>query len=368
MTAGTLAGLRVLDAASLFAAPLLSALLADHGADVVLLEPPEGDSYRTTPFWPLTARGKRSVVLDSEDRATLHRLVAAADVVVVNEPAARLARRGLDPATLLAVNPDLVVAHVSGFGADGPYADRPGNGTLAEAFAGLTHMTGDADGPPVLPSVPLGDAVMALTGAFGVVSACYDLVANSARGRVVDVNPVDAMLHIVGPTVTAVSDGVPPPGRLGSRLAGSSLRMVFSTADGAWVATSISTPRQRRDLAALVGAPDDAELEHAVRAWFEGHDRDEAIGKMVAAMLPVAPVNTARDVAADPHIWARGALRALHTHDGRTVTVPAPAPRTAGAERPASVEVLAATGEHTAEVLAEWTTRPAPPLARDDSG
>jgi formyl-CoA transferase len=140
MTAGALAGLRVLDAAS-----LLASLLADHGADVVKVEPPGGDGYRATPFWPLVARGKRSVVLDLGDpagRAALRGLVAIADVVVVNEPAERLTRRGLDPASLLAVNPGLVVAHVSGYGADGPYGARPGNGTLSEAFAGLTHMTG----------------------------------------------------------------------------------------------------------------------------------------------------------------------------------------------------------------------------------
>lgn len=142
------------------------------------VEPPDGDGYRATPLWPLVARGKRSVVLDLAEpagRAALRGLVAVADVVVVNEPAERLARRGLDPASLLAANPDLVVAHVSGYGADGPYATRPGNGTIGEAFVGLTHMTGAADGPPVLPSVPLGDAVMAFAGAFGVLAACLDV-------------------------------------------------------------------------------------------------------------------------------------------------------------------------------------------------
>lgn len=218
--AGPLAGLRVIDAASLYAAPLLASMLADQGADVVKLEPPGGDPYRSTVFWPLTARGKRSVVLDlatDAGRQSLHGLVRAADVVVVNEPAARLARRGLDPDTLLTVNPSLVIAHVSGYGADGPLATRTGNGTLGEAFAGLTHMTGTADGPPVLPSVPLGDAVMAFAGAFGVLVAWHAVRTSGGPGRVVDVNPVDAMLHVVGPTLVEATAGAaagatPPDG------------------------------------------------------------------------------------------------------------------------------------------------------------
>jgi len=378
MTAGALAGLRVLDAASLYAAPLLASLLADHGADVVKVEPPGGDGYRATPFWPLVARGKRSVVLDLGDpagRAALRGLVATADVVVVNEPAERLARRGLDPASLLAVNPGLVVAHVSGYGADGPYAARPGNGTLSEAFAGLTHMTGAADGPPVLPSVPLGDAVMAFAGAFGVLAACLDVRAGGGRGRVVDVNPVEPMLHVVGPTLTAAAADradppgpaatVPhPPGRLGSRMDGAALRNVFATADGHWVAISVSTARQLSSLAVLVGAPTDAagpELEEAVRGWLADRCRADVIERLTLARLPVAPVNTAHDVVADPHVLHRRALRRLRTTDGRIVLVPAATPRAdedarAAADATTEPEVLPTVGQHTAQVLAEWIT------------
>jgi formyl-CoA transferase len=380
MTAGALAGLRVLDLASLYAAPLIASLLADHGADVVKVEPPGGDGYRATPLWPLVARGKRSVVLDLTDpagRAALHGLVAAADVVVVNEPTGRLARRGLDPAGLLAVNPGLVVAHVSGYGSDGPYADRPGNGTISEAFAGLTHMTGAPDGPPVLPSVPLGDVVMAFAGAFGVLAACLDVRAGGGRGRVVDVNPVEAMLHVVGPTLTSATAGAdragppgtaagasPPPGRLGSRMDGAAMRGVFATADGQWVAVSVSTARQLSGLTALVGAPAGmagAELEEAVRGWFAGRSRVDALDRLAAARLPVTAVNTAHDVATDPHVLHRRALRRLRTGDGGTVLVPAATPRTDAAARAsrqpveaAEPEVLPDVGQHTAQVLAEW--------------
>ncbi|WP_261558972.1 CoA transferase [Frankia tisae] len=378
---GPLAGLRVLDAASLYAAPLLASLLADQGADVVKLEPPGGDAYRATGFWPLVARGKRSIILDPADadgRAALRGLVAVADVVVVNEPAARLAARGLDPETMLAVNPRLVVAHVSGYGADGPAAGRPGNGTMGEAFAGLTHMTGDAGGAPMLPSVPLGDAVMAYAGAFGVAAACHDVRVNGRPGRVVDVNPVEAMLHVVGPTLVSaaaeLAAGAEPSGRLGGGLAGSALRDVFACADGRWLAVSVSTPRQLRDLAAVVGAPTGTAgeaLGEAVRTWAGGLDRAEAVERLAAARLPGAPVNTAHDVVSDPHLRHRRALRTLRTPDGATVTVPAPAPRAAGDPDAHGLAtggapdagVLPTAGQHTGEVLREWTAPAQEPAA-----
>lgn len=363
MTAGPLAGLRVLDASSMVAAPLLCALLADQGADVVALEPPGGHPFRVSPLWLMTARDKRSVVVDDGDRPTLHGLLAAADVVVVNEPEARLARRGLDPATLLAAHPALVIAHVSGYGADGPYADRPGNGTLAEAFAGLTGLTAGPDGAPVLLSTLLGDSVMAWAGAFGVLAACHDVRHNGARGRVVDVNPVDALLHVVGTTFLDVAAGTPSAGEASGATAGEIFRGVFRgvfrAADGRWVAVSVATARQRRALADLVGAVDTEgpAFEEAVRTWVDGSPREEVLARALDARLPMAPVNDATDVASDPHVRARGLLRTVRTTDGAVLTVPAPAPRTAGTP-PAGPAVVPALGEHTAEVVAEWRGPP----------
>lgn len=360
---GPLRGLRVLDAASLYAAPAICSLLADHGADVVKLEPPGGDPYRQFPtrLWALIGRGKRSLVLDLEQedgRAALHRLVPGIDVVVVNDSAARLGRRGLDPDALLALNPSLVVVRFTGFGLEGPYADRPSNGTVAEAYVGLTHVTGRPEQEPVAPSVPLGDAVTALTGAFGVLAACYEQRVHGGPGQVVDVNLADAVLQVVSP-LFAQDDGTgEPPGRLAGALPGALLRGAFATADGGWVAVSVSTVRQLRTLAELVGdgglvsaaAPD---VDVAVRGWLGGLPREEALDRLVGARIPVSPVNTARDLAADPHARARGLLRTVTTVEHGPVTVPAPAPRLRADPRPAD-EVLAAVGEHTAEVLRDW--------------
>ena len=156
--AGPLAGLRVIDAASLYAGPFISTLLADHGADVIKVEPPGGDPYRARAMWAILGRNKRSVTIDLRSDAgcdLLRRLVAHVDVLVVNLLLHQLERRGLTWERLSEVNPDLVLVCVTSFGLDGPNAHLPGSGTLGEAFAGLTHLTGDPDGKPVLASVPL---------------------------------------------------------------------------------------------------------------------------------------------------------------------------------------------------------------------
>jgi formyl-CoA transferase len=359
---GALTGLRVLDTATLYGGPMVSTLLADHGADVIKVEPPGGDSYRHHPsrMWPLLARNKRTVTLDlrsPEGSEAIRRLVPELDVIVFNMPPPLLERLGLDYDRLAALNPALIVVQLTGFGLDGPYADRPGNGTLGEALAGLTHVTGAPDGPPVLASVPLGDAVTGLTGAFGVLAACYHRLANGGQGQLIDLNPVDAMLHVVGPAITGWTGQGEPPGRLGSGLVGSVVRNVFPTRDGHWVALSVSTPRHTRDLAALVGHDEwdedgnpTGDVEASVGAWTATRPRAELIATFVEHRLPAAPVNTAADVAVDPHLCARAAVRAVQTAESGPVSNPAPAPRLLGtpADLPWRTPDL---DEHTAAVL-----------------
>ena len=336
MSGGPLAGLRVLDTATLYAGPFISTVLADHGADVIKIEPPGGDGYRhgAHRMWPLLARNKRSVVADlrTKDGADLVRALAAdLDVVVVNMPARLLTENGLDYDSLRAINPGLIYVHVTAYGLDGPYGGRPGSGTLGEALAGLTHMTGAADGPPVLPSVALGDAITGYVGAFGVLAACYHRLAHGAAGQLIDVNPVDAMLQMTGPVLTQHDDGAPPPSRLGSRLTGSLLRGVFRTSDDGWVAISASTPRHLREIAELCGhSGSGGDVPAQVERWLSGRKRAEAIAEFTARRLPIAPVATAQDVLDDEHLLARDAVRYVRTAEHGPVAGPAPAPRLTG--------------------------------------
>ncbi|MCK9877912.1 CoA transferase [Frankia sp. Ag45/Mut15] len=372
---GALRGLRVLDAATLYAGPLIASMLADHGADVVRLEPPGGDPYRTRApgLFALTGRDKRSIELDlndAEGRRLLHAMIPQVDVVVTNQPEPRLVRHGLDFATLAALNPTLVLVRFSGYGLDGPLARHPGNGSLGEAFAGLTHMTGHPDGQPMLPSVPLGDVVAAFAGAFGVLAACYQRLVHGGPGQVVDVNPVDAMLHVTAPMFVDYQGG-PPAGRRGGAMAHAPLRGVFAAANGQWVAVALSTPRQLAALHAVVdpdaptvtsgpagNAPADAtpapRVAAYLRRWCATRSRREVLETLARAGVPVAPVNDAADLVDDQHLASRGALRAVDADDERPHRLPAPAPRlSAGAATHAGR--LPGPGEHTADVLVEWS-------------
>src|SRR4051812_45710841 len=165
-----LAGLRVLDMATLFAAPMIGAMLGDLGADVVKVEPASGDPLRRSGAtrnggsvpWALAGRNKRDLTVDLDAPKGLelvHDLASVADVILLNQPRHVLERWRCTPEALEQLNPRAVVVWMTAYGSTGPYAERPGNGTLGEAFAGITNMTGQPDGPPVLPSVALGDTL-----------------------------------------------------------------------------------------------------------------------------------------------------------------------------------------------------------------
>jgi formyl-CoA transferase len=340
-----LSGVRVLDVASLYAGPLVATLLADHGADVVKVEPPAGDVYRGWPaMWALVGRGKRSLTLDltgSEGRDLLLRLLPSFDVVVENLPRRVAEERGLTPEALRAANPALVVVSATGFGHTGPYADRPSNGTLGEALAGLTYLTGEPEGAPVLPSVPLGDVVAAAFGAMGALAGVVRQL-RSGVGAHVDLTVFEPLLHVLGPALTGYLPGTPPPVRDGGAM-GVALRGTFRTAEGAWVAISCSTPRHERSVAAVVGAVD-APLRDRAAAWMAARSRDEVMEALVAARVPVVPVNDLADVFADPQLSARGSL--LRHGD---MMVAAPAPRITGVA--SSGVQLPALGDSNDDVL-----------------
>jgi crotonobetainyl-CoA:carnitine CoA-transferase CaiB-like acyl-CoA transferase len=351
-----LAGLRVIDMASLYAAPLAASFLADFGADVVKLEPPEGDSFRGTRLWPLVSRGKRSVVADlrtAEGVEALKRLVRGADVVVENYPAAVLQKRGIGWDVLSAINPRLIMLSVSCFGASGPYAERPGSGTIGEAFGGLTHLTGEADGPPVLTSTALGDAVGAMSAAMGVLTALY-WRERSGRGQHIDASLYEPILHLVAHAASRWRPGEAPI-RNGSQLPGV-LRNVFLTADGRHVALSCSTPRHQADLAALAGAPAQASLDeadYAVALWIQQRSQQVVIAELTARRLPVTPVNSLEQLLADPQVCERASLLRLDDPQLGAIVLAAPTPRLSAT--PGRIGTTdPGLGAHTASVLEAW--------------
>src|SRR5215203_4892599 len=258
-----LAGLRVLDIATVIAGPGAARYLADFGADVLKVERPDGgDSCRTmglpvdpdgtSAYWKLVGRNKRCATLDlkSDDgRRALLELVTDAHVVIENFRPGTLERLGLGPDVLLERNPGLVITRVTGFGQDGPYARRPGFATLAEAMSGFAAVNGEPDGPPLLPPIALADEVTALVAAFATMVAL-----RSGVGQVVDVNLLESLFQLMGPLASAhaVLGYVQP--RLGAGIPYTVPRGTYRAADGRWIAVSTSSESVARRVLRLLGA------------------------------------------------------------------------------------------------------------------
>jgi crotonobetainyl-CoA:carnitine CoA-transferase CaiB-like acyl-CoA transferase len=369
VSTGPLHGLRVLDMASLFAAPQVAAVLGDFGADVVKLEPPGGDALRhiglqrdgQSLMWALANRNKRALTLDTdlaEGRAVFGRLVAGADVLVENFTSERAAAQHCTFDELHALNPRLVVVSVTCFGRTGPYAARPGNGTLAESFAGLTHMTGPPQGAPVLASVPLGDLLTGIVGALGAVLACYHRDVNRGEGQHVDVSMFEPVLQLLASAAVGWVPGTPAPMRSGSRVSGGSVRNVYRTGDERWVVVSATTAPQLARLLGLMDAPpgddaDPAALDGAVAEWVGTQRRDDLLSALDGARIPAAPVNDLGSIWDDPHVRARESLVSLPGAGGDPLVFVAPAPRL-GTTPGAVTAPGPALGAHSAEVYREW--------------
>ena len=315
---GPLAGLKVVELANLFAGPLLGAMLGDLGADVVKVEPPEGEPFRqlgggSSPrpsSWTLTSRNKRMVVLDTKSAAgvqVLAELTAAADVVLLNQPRKLLERLGCTHEAIAERNPGAVVVGISGFGDDGPYADRGGNGTVSEAFAGLTAQQRDEQGRPVLATTLLGDHVGALTGVVGVLAACYwRATAGAGAGQYVELAMGEAALTLLAPQIVAFDPAAAPASG-----GGGGVRGVYQTASGSWVVvTAYSATQIVRLLEAvgvvLEGEPTGAVLRAHVAEWVAANDTATVVDTLLANRIVSSPVHEVADLLVDPHLAARG--------------------------------------------------------------
>ena len=330
-----LEGVRVVEAATLFAAPLAAMFLGDFGADVVKVEHPRrpdparghGPSKDGVGLWFKTlARNKRLVTLDLSTpagRDLFLRLARDADVVIENFRPGTLERWRLGPEELWAVNERLVVARVTGFGQTGPYSRRPGFGTLAEAMSGFAALNGEPAGPPLLPPLALADGVTALATAFAVLAALRAR-GTTGRGQVVDLSLIEPLITLLGPQITAWQQLRELQPRTGNRSSHNAPRNVYPTADGSWVAVSASATSIAERVLRLVGRGDLVEepwfatgagraahveeVDEAVAAWIVVRTRDEVLAAFEAAEAAIAPVYDASDLAGDPQLAALGSI------------------------------------------------------------
>ncbi|MBK1787059.1 CaiB/BaiF CoA transferase family protein [Prauserella cavernicola] len=332
-----LSGIRVLDTATLFAGPLAATLLADYGAEVIKIEHPKGDPVRSHGaqrdgvglWWKMLGRGKKATTLylgSPEGQEIFRKMVADADVVIENFRPGTLERWGLGYDELREINPGIVLARVTGFGQTGPYAKRPGFGTLAEAMSGFAAITGEPDGPPTLPPFGLADGIAALTTAFAVMTALRAR-EHSGHGQVVDLAIIEPILTLLGPQIIAYDQLGELQERTGNRSTNNAPRNTYRTRDGGWVAISTSAQSIAERVMRLVGRPElidepwfatGAErakhadvLDDAVGSWIAERDREDVIKAFEEAQAAVAPIYTAADIMTDPQFNALGTIATL---------------------------------------------------------
>jgi crotonobetainyl-CoA:carnitine CoA-transferase CaiB-like acyl-CoA transferase len=316
-------------------------MLGGFGAEVTKIEHPKGDPVRghgaskdgVGLWWKVIGRNKKAVTLylgSPEGQEIFRRMVADADVVIENFRPGTLERWGLGYDALSAVNPGLVLARVTGFGQFGPYAQRPGFGTLAEAMSGFAAITGEPDGPPTLPPFGLADGIAALTAAFAVMTALRAR-ERTGRGQVVDLAIIEPILMMLGAPITAYDQlGYVQP-RTGNRSVNNAPRNVYRTADGDWLAVSTSSQGIAERVLRLVGRPDLVEqpwfasgreraehadeLDAAVGSWIAARSTSVVVDAFEAAQAAVGRVHDIRGVVDDPQYRALGTALAVDDPD-----------------------------------------------------
>lgn len=334
--------MRVLDASTILAGPLCCQILGDFGADVIKIEHPKlGDGFRghglskdgVPLWWKEVSRNKRTVAIDlkaADGAEIFRRLAATADIVVENFRPGTLERWGLGPDRLRENNAGLVLLRLTAFGQTGPYADRPGFGTLTEAMSGFAAATGEADGPPTLPPFGLADTIAGIAGSSAVLMALRHRDATGA-GQDVDLNILLPMMTAAGPGPTIYHQLGTVVTRHGNRSINNAPRNLYRTADGSWVAVSTSAQRIAERVMALVGHPEVCDedwfqsgqgrvqhvdlLDRYVSDWIVNRSRDEVLAAFTEAGAAIGPVYDARDLTEDPHVRATGMLHEVPDDD-----------------------------------------------------
>ena len=374
-TPGPLAGLRVLELGQLIAGPFATRILADFGAEVIKVEPHQGDPLRTWgmpteagSLWSLTqSRNKKCVTLDlkrAEAHDLVRRLAARCDIVVENFRPGKMEEWGLGYEDLKAGNPGLIMVRISGYGQTGPYRDRPGFGNIAESMGGIRYITGYPDRPPVRVGLSLGDTLAALYAVAGALAALEHRHITGA-GQVVDVALSEAVLSVLEGIIPDYGRYGAVRERTGNVLANAAPSNMYRAADGRWVAIGANADGIFRRFTALMGRPELAgdprfidnparvahvhELDAIISDWVATRTTEELLRGLEKAEVPAGPVYSVADIATDPQFRARNML--LQVFDSRVGTLLMPGVVPALTETPGGVRWAGpAIGQHNDEV------------------
>lgn len=375
-----LAGTTVVDISNFLAAPLASMFLADFGAEVIKVERPgAGDEVRRWGevkngvglYYKAINRGKKSVTADLRTPfgvEVVKRLVAKADILVENYRTGTLEKWGLAPEVLMAINPGLIVLRVTGFGQTGPNSKRPGFGTIAEAYAGYVYISGEPDGPPLLPGFGLADSTTGLMAAYLASIALHEK-RRSGRGQVIDLALYETLLTLLGPQVVNYDQLGIIQERAGSRLPFTAPRNIYRTRDVKFISVGGSAQSIFERICQALeipGLPQDPRfidnrarlknvdaLDEALQQAIARFDRDQLMQRFVELEAAISPVNNVEDVISDEHVRSRENIVALHDEELggplRMQNVVGKLSRTPGAIRHTGPRL----GEHNREVLVD---------------
>lgn len=376
-----LEGVRIIDAGTVFAAPAMSGILSDFGADVIKIEHPlTGDPGRGYPphsaegqsmTSKVTNRNKRTVGLDlslPEGREVFLDLVAGADAVTMNYRLSTLAKWRIDYDDLVKVNPQIIMLHLTGFGRTGPYAGRPAFSRIVEAYCGLTYATGDPEGRPMPAGAPIADHV---SGLFGALSLALALLHKRAtgHGQLIDLSLAESLIRVLDGFYSGIPETGYVPGRNGTVNPVIAPHDTYGFADGTWVQVPCSTQNMFERLCAILALPhlveDPRFLTNAARvehrreldaeliARFAGMTGAEFLERAEEAGVAASQVNSAADLIADEHATARGIFeRVFDPGLGRDILMQGVVPRLS--DSPGRIRWPGReTGEDTDAVLAE---------------
>lgn len=372
-------GVSIIDAGSIIAGPLATALLADFGADVISIEHPDGDPVRNmnpkkdgvSLIWKTYHRNKRSVTLNLSQEAgaeVLKDLVAEADLLVENFRPGTMEKWGLSYEELSEGNENLLMARISGFGQTGPERSRAGFGRIAGAKGGLAHMIGEEDGPPMFPSYPLEDAIAGIYAAFGMMLALFEQRMSGSTGQVIDLSMAEAILHTnaVMPMENEVLGNVPK--RHGNTQENVAPNSVYQSADGDYVVIPASNENAWRRLCRAMDRTDlmdnekfktsEARVEHSeevnqiVREWVDNHTHEAIEETFDAYDVIYAFISDIEDIRGEEQFQHRGAFTELTDEELGETVIQSPVPRLT--ETPGHIEHLGPKiGEHNREVYSD---------------
>ena len=335
-------GLRVIDASTVIAGPTIGMLMGDFGADVIKVEHPRGDPLRETGYqkdgvglwFKMANRNKRGITLNfntPRGQNLFKTLVRTADVVIENFRTGTMEKWGLGWKDLQNINPKLVMVRVTGFGQTGPYKNRPGFGTIAEAFSGFASVTGEADGPPTLPNFGLADGIAAAYGTFATMFALYHRDAKGGNGQYIDLSIYEPLFQVLGPQPLQFDQLGIIQERLGNRSKNNAPRNTYRTRDGHWVAISTNTPAIVKRVMTLCGGkvaaedprfqtPQDRvahidEVDGIVAEWIGRHNLQVVLKEFEKAEAAIGPAYNIGQIFQDPQYQARGDIIEVSDED-----------------------------------------------------